>query len=233
MNEAGYIKRRGEIRDYFDRTALDAWKRLTGTADVSGIRRTVRAGRERMRRCILSRFPDDLRGWRILDAGCGAGQMAVELARRGADVLAVDLSPKMIEHAERNHLAIAAGGTLRFAAGDMLSPAHGRFDGVVAMDSIIHYAPADAAGAIAGLAERTGTRIVFTIAPWTVPLAMMHAAGKLFPRSDRAPAIVPVSPRTLMLDLMFRSGMEDWHATPVGRVNSGFYISQALEVSRK
>jgi magnesium-protoporphyrin O-methyltransferase len=185
-----------------------------------------------MRQTLLSRFPDDLRGWRILDAGCGAGQIAVELARRGADVVAVDLSPKMIEHAGRNNAAIATAGKLQFIAGDMLSASHGQFDGVVAMDSIIHYAPKDAADAVAGLAQRTSTRIAFTIAPWTLPLAVMHAAGKLIPGSDRAPSIVPVSPRSLALDLMFRPGMEKWHASRIGRINSGFYVCEALEVSR-
>ena len=49
MSQADYIRRTGEIEHYFDRTALDAWKRLTGDQPVSGIRATVRKGREEMR----------------------------------------------------------------------------------------------------------------------------------------------------------------------------------------
>lgn len=41
----------------------------------------------------------DVAGLRVLDAGCGEGRNAVQLARRGADVLAVDVSPLAIEHA--------------------------------------------------------------------------------------------------------------------------------------
>jgi magnesium-protoporphyrin O-methyltransferase len=56
----------------------------------------------------------------------------------------------------------------------------------------------------------------------------MHAVGKLFPRSDRAPAIEPVREqllRTLIADAM--------PAARIGRgmrVASGFYTSQAMEV---
>ena len=112
MQDAAYIKRRDEIQTYFDRTALDAWKRLVSTEKVSGVRATVRAGRDAMRRAILDRFPADLRGWRILDAGCGAGPLAIELAHRGADVLGVDLSPQMIEHANEALPAIRNGGSV-------------------------------------------------------------------------------------------------------------------------
>ena len=82
-----YQNRRSEIGDYFDRTAADAWKRLSSDAPVSRIRQTVRAGREEMRRTLLSYLPKDLKGVRVLDAGCGTGALAQELAHRGADVV--------------------------------------------------------------------------------------------------------------------------------------------------
>ena len=44
-----YFERRGEIETYFDRTAAHTWQKLTSDAPVSGIRATVRAGRDRMR----------------------------------------------------------------------------------------------------------------------------------------------------------------------------------------
>ena len=62
-----YLERRGEIETYFDRTAAAAWSRLTSDAPVSGIRATVRAGRDRMRATLLGFLPQDLRGMRLLD----------------------------------------------------------------------------------------------------------------------------------------------------------------------
>ncbi|HYF65749.1 MAG TPA: class I SAM-dependent methyltransferase [Herpetosiphonaceae bacterium] len=35
----------------------------------------------------------------VLDAGCGTGRIAIELALRGADVVGVDLDPRMLERA--------------------------------------------------------------------------------------------------------------------------------------
>ena len=63
-----YLKQRDRIEHYFDRTAADTWARLTSTAPVSGVRATVRAGRDRMRATLLSWLPQDLRGRRLLDA---------------------------------------------------------------------------------------------------------------------------------------------------------------------
>ena len=40
-------------------------------------------------------------GISILDVGCGNGYFARELARRGARVTGIDISPRMIEHAKQ------------------------------------------------------------------------------------------------------------------------------------
>ncbi|NCW79148.1 MAG: magnesium protoporphyrin IX methyltransferase, partial [Oxalobacteraceae bacterium] len=76
MGNTTYEEKREKIEEYFDRTAADQWAKLTSDAPVSGIRKTVRAGRDRMRETLLSWLPEDLRGRRILDAGCGTGTLA-------------------------------------------------------------------------------------------------------------------------------------------------------------
>jgi magnesium-protoporphyrin O-methyltransferase len=232
MQDAAYIKRRDEIQTYFDRTALDAWKRLVSTEKVSGIRATVRAGRDAMRQAILDRFAEDLSGWRILDAGCGAGPLAIELAHRGADVLGVDLSPQMVEHANEALPAIRNGGSVRLVAGDMLAAENGTFDAVVSMDALIHYNGDEAAAAVAGLAQRTRHKLVFTLAPRTGFLAAMHKLGGLFPRSDRSPSIHPVVIDRLMDRMLARQDMENWSRGETARISSGFYISEAQELVR-
>ena len=76
MAETSYTERRAEIEHYFDRTAVDAWSKLTTSAPVSRIRQTVREGRDEMRRRLLNWLPENLEGLRILDAGCGTGRRA-------------------------------------------------------------------------------------------------------------------------------------------------------------
>ena len=131
-----YKTRRGELETYFDRTAADAWAKLTSDAPVSGIRATVRAGRDAMRATLLSWLPADLTGRRVLDAGCGAGQVSVEMARRGAEVIGVDLSRSLLALAAERYADETLTGSLQFHDGDMFDPALGQFDHVLAMDSL-------------------------------------------------------------------------------------------------
>ena len=122
-----YSVTRDRVEDYFDRSATKVWERLTSDAPVSRIRQTVREGRDRMRAIMLDRLPTDLRGARVLDAGCGTGLMTAELAARGADVVAVDISPQLIGIAEQR-LSDDLKPRVSFYAGDMTCPSHGRFD---------------------------------------------------------------------------------------------------------
>lgn len=221
---AGYGTRRDALETYFDRTARKAWEDLTSDAKVSGIRATVRAGRAAMRALLLDWLPQDLRRTRILDAGCGTGAFAVEAARRGASVVAIDVAGGLVEVARARAQVFLGHGEIEWRVGDMLDPALGRFDHVVAMDSLIHYEAEDIARAVAGLRARATKSVLFTFAPRTPMLAAMHAAGKLFPRRDRAPAIVPVAEERLT-DLI---GADRIVGTE--RVATRFYISQAMEV---
>ncbi|MEM9060310.1 MAG: magnesium protoporphyrin IX methyltransferase [Pseudomonadota bacterium] len=226
-----YSHTRGRLEEYFDRTASETWERLTSDAPVSRIRQTVRAGRDRMRAALLYRLPKSLHGCRVLDAGCGAGQMSVELAKRGADVVAVDISGSLLEVAE-DRTPDAVASRIDYQVGDMLDDALGHFDHVVAMDSLIHYAPDDVVNALARLAHRTRNSINFTLAPSTPLLSVMHLTGKLFPRSDRSPAIHPVAERKLRRLCASEAAFARWRMPPSERIKSGFYISQAMRLVR-
>ena len=59
----------------------------------------------------------------------------------------------------------------------------------------------------------------------------MHASGKLFPRSDRAPAIQPVSGGRLTRLINAEVGLEHCSQGRVRRISSAFYISEARELT--
>lgn len=231
-----YEERRGQIATYFDRTAMQAWEQLTSTAPVGRIRATVRAGRDEMRQTLLEWLPADLRGLRILDAGCGTGAFAAAAARRGAEVVAIDLSPSLVDVAVRRVSQeldlFDGGGRIDFRSGDMTSPDLGEFDVVVAMDSLIHYSAEDAVQVLDGWARRTRRAVLFTFAPSNPMLRAMHAVGRLFPRGDRAPAIEPVGETELRRRLAGTLGLSGWMQGRTRRVASGFYTSQAFELAR-
>jgi len=227
-----YLQRRTQIEHYFDRTAADVWATLTSNEPLGRIRATVRAGRDLMRTTLLNWLPEDLTGARILDAGCGTGASSFELAQRGAEVVAVDLSGALLNVAQRRAPSLRGPGSIRFENCDMLNPELGRFDYVVAMDSLIHYQAADVVQLLGELALNTRAGIAFTIAPWTPLLAGMHLMGRVLPGPDRAPDIVPVHGDRFVSELTATFGGDRWQIEARRLVSTGFYKSEGMFLSR-
>ncbi|MEM6276043.1 MAG: magnesium protoporphyrin IX methyltransferase [Pseudomonadota bacterium] len=208
-----YASTLSRVEDYFDRSATKVWEQLTSDAPVSKVRATVRAGREEMRATMIDAL-GDVRGKRILDAGCGTGAATEVLAIMGAEVVAVDISPSLIDIA-RDRLPEQFAGQVTFEAGDMLAD-RGAFDAVIAMDSLIYYRRPDLLQALEILSDRAD-QVVFTVAPRSPALMAFWYAGKLFPRSDRSPVMVPQDVASLP-------------ARHLKTVRSGFYTSACMEV---
>jgi magnesium-protoporphyrin O-methyltransferase len=152
-------------------------------------------------------------------------------------VVAIDLSPTLVNLARDRHAQelladpslSARGGRIEFLAGDMLSAEHGKFDHVVCMDSLIHYDTQDIANAFEAIAQRTQHSVLFTFAPHSPLLAVAHAMGRLFPRTDRSPQLSPVRKSTLHVYIERAVREHGWRPQRMHRVSSGFYTSQAWE----
>jgi magnesium-protoporphyrin O-methyltransferase len=228
-----YAKRRDWIARYFDERA-DRWASLTGAEPVGRIRTTVREGRRQIQDAVLSWLPDDLSGARILDAGCGPGSFALRLAERGADVVGIDVSPALVEVARARAAGHPAGERVSVAQGDMLDfDTLGRFDWVVALDSLINYPVPELRAAVVRIAGAADRGVVFTVAPWTPMLALMHAVGSAFPRANRSPAIEPVPVRELRGWIDGAPALDGWRVASEQGVHRGFYISTALHIARE
>ena len=79
----------------------------------------------------------------VLDAGCGTGRVAVELARRGVEVVGVDISPDMLAK------ATAAAPDLPWVLGDLASVELGRtFDAVLLAGNVMIFLERGAEGAV-------------------------------------------------------------------------------------
>jgi magnesium-protoporphyrin O-methyltransferase len=184
-----YAEARDRLQVYFDRTAVEQWKAITSDVPVSRIRATVRAGRDRMRETLLSWLPQDMQGLRLLDAGCGTGALAVEAARRGATVVAVDVSAQLVDVARDR---APEGLSIDWRVGDMLSAELGalrpcRRDGFAD--------PLRGGRHDRGGSGAQGPHVAFGavhLCAFQPLLEVMHSVGKIFPRGDRAPAIAPV-----------------------------------------
>jgi 2-polyprenyl-3-methyl-5-hydroxy-6-metoxy-1,4-benzoquinol methylase len=99
-------------------------------------------------------------GLNVLDAGCGDGQLALLLARAGANVSAIDPDPRMLEAANRNFSA--AGVSVALAQGRIEAPPYqpNSFDIVLAVTVLCLVR--DPRGAIAQMARvlKPGGRMI-------------------------------------------------------------------------
>ncbi len=88
-------------------------------------------GSRRLRRQFVSELPVQP-GARVLELGCGTGQVTAELAARGAKVVAVDRSSTMLDRARRR------APTAEFVKGDVIDrETEGGFD-VVVLAFVLH-----------------------------------------------------------------------------------------------
>jgi SAM-dependent methyltransferase len=104
-------------------------------------------------------------GKRVLDFGCGDGAEAVEIAERGAEVVGVDIRPRLLEAARDRAERAGVSSRCRFG-----TEPDGRFDAVFSIDGFEHYAdPAGVLRLLRGLL-RPGGRVYAAFGPpWFHP----------------------------------------------------------------
>jgi 2-polyprenyl-6-hydroxyphenyl methylase / 3-demethylubiquinone-9 3-methyltransferase len=107
-----------------------------------------------------------LGGARVLDVGCGGGILADAMARRGADVLGIDLADKPLKVAQLHALeGEPASVSYRLVAAEQLArEMPGQFDAVTCMEMLEHVPdPASVVQACAALAKPGGAVFFSTI----------------------------------------------------------------------
>ncbi len=120
-------------------------------------------------------FVEQLGPESVLDAGCGTGRVAIELARRGMDVVGVDVDASMLERAR------AKAPALTWVHGDLAGVDLDRtFDVVVMAGNVmIFLAPGTEAQVVANLARRlapAGALVAgFSLEPGRLDLATYDA----------------------------------------------------------
>ncbi|KWT66060.1 MULTISPECIES: bifunctional 2-polyprenyl-6-hydroxyphenol methylase/3-demethylubiquinol 3-O-methyltransferase UbiG [unclassified Variovorax] len=105
-------------------------------------------------------------GLRVLDVGCGGGILADAMARRGGDVLGIDLADKALKVAQLHALEAATRGVkYRLISAEALAAEQPEsFDVVTCMEMLEHVPqPASVVGACARLAKPGGWVFFSTI----------------------------------------------------------------------
>ena len=222
-----YLAKRARLENYFNEVSSDAWDKLTSNEPVSYVRQLVREGRQKMLLAILEKLPQDLKGARILDAGCGTGVLSRMLDERGAEVVGVDISDKLIEVAKNRS---GSNSSIEYFSGDMKEASFGNFDYIIAMDSLIHYSTEDVISSLVDFSKRANISVLFTVIPSTFVLKTKLQLGKFFPKSERSPEVVPIEWGQLrkLEALEVNATLEK-----IKRIKSLFYVSELWELAHR
>ena len=118
-------------------TNTQAWDRLASRRGEATAADTVQFGADLPTEADL-RICGDLKGRRVLDIGCGAGENAVAMARQGAHVIAIDVSSAQLTLGRR--LAEASEARVEWHQGDAADLAFLRADSIdlALASSVVH-----------------------------------------------------------------------------------------------
>ena len=92
---------------------------------------------------------------RVLDAGCGTGRVAIELARHGIEVVGIDVDPVMLETAR------SRAPELEWRLGDLATADLGDgYDLVVLAGNVLIFTPPGTEAAVVANAAGAGHRVI-------------------------------------------------------------------------
>ena len=142
----------------------------------------------------MAEFLGDLRGREVLELGSGMGEMTTLLARSGARVTALDISPGSIAVARRRAELHGVDGAIEFVvgAGEELPLPAERFD-VVVGKAVLHHLEVGRAAPELHRVLRTGGRAAFSEPLGTNPVIAFARDHLPYPGKNPRGADVPLS----------------------------------------
>ncbi|PSO80664.1 MAG: magnesium protoporphyrin IX methyltransferase [Cyanobacteria bacterium SW_6_48_11] len=176
------------VKDYFNATGFDRWRRIYGDEEVNKVQRDIRVGHQQTIDIVLGwlRQDSNLAELSICDSGCGVGSLSIPLAQAGAKVSASDISERMVAEAQQKAKdALGDANNLNLAVQD-LEALQGSYHTVICLDVLIHYSQENAAQMIAHLASIAESRLILSFAPKTFALSLLKKVGDFFPGSSKA-----------------------------------------------
>lgn len=157
---------------------------------------------------IAPRLPRDLTGWRVLDVGCNAGFYSFELARRGANVLAIDVEDLYLEQARWAARVLGLERQVEFRRMGVYEVAglDGNFDLVWFMGVFYHLR--HPLLALDLLAQRTRKLMVFQTL--SMPGEDVYPRTEDHPIDEREPLLDPGWPKMAFIEHRFAGDPTNW-----------------------
>ena len=219
------------VKDYFNSTGFDRWRRIYGDGEVNTVQLDIRKGHQKTVDTVLSWFKsnENLSEISICDAGCGVGSLSIPLAQAGAKVYASDISEKMVSEGKERATAILGNPDNPVFTVQDLEALSGNYHTVVCLDVLIHYPQEKAAEMISRLCNSAESRIILSFAPKTFFLTILKKIGSFFPGPSKTTRAYQHREADI-IDFLQKNGFEIQRQA---MTRTRFYFSRILEATRK
>jgi len=218
------------VREYFNSTGFDRWKRIYGDGEVNSVQLDIRTGHQQTVDTVITWLKDDqnLSQLTICDAGCGVGSLSIPLAVEGAKVYASDISAKMVAEAQdRAVISLKNTANPTFTVQDLESLT-GNYHTVICLDVLIHYPQEKADKMISHLCSLARSRIIISFAPKTFWLTILKKIGSFFPGPSKATRAY-LHREVDVINILAKNG---FRVERKAMTRTRFYFSQLLEAAR-
>ncbi|BAZ67090.1 MAG: magnesium protoporphyrin IX methyltransferase [Pelatocladus maniniholoensis HA4357-MV3] len=219
------------VKEYFNSTGFDRWRRIYGDGEVNKVQLDIRNGHQQTVDKVIGwlKADDNLAGLSICDAGCGVGSLSIPLAEAGAKIYASDISEKMVEEGkQRASQTLANPENLTFAVQD-LETLSGNYHTVICLDVLIHYPQEKADAMISHLCSLAQSRVILSFAPKTCALTILKKIGSFFPGPSKATRAY-LHREADVLKILEKNGFVVQRES---MTRTRFYFSRLLEANRK
>lgn len=171
------------VREYFNSTGFERWRRIYGDGEVNKVQLDIRNGHQQTVDTVIGWLKADqnLAELSICDAGCGVGSLSIPLAADGAKVYASDISEKMVTEAKDRALTTLGNSENPTFAIQDLESLTGSYHTVICLDVLIHYPQDKADEMISHLCSLAQSRLILSFAPKTCALTLLKKIGSFFP----------------------------------------------------
>jgi magnesium-protoporphyrin O-methyltransferase len=219
------------VREYFNSTGFDRWRRIYGDGEVNKVQLDIRNGHQQTVDTVIGWLKDDgnLSELSICDAGCGVGSLSIPLAADGAKIYASDISEKMVTEAKDRALATLENAENTTFAVQDLESLTGSYHTVICLDVLIHYPQEKADLMISHLCSLAQSRIIISFAPKTCALSILKKIGSFFPGPSKATRAY-LHRETDVVKILENNGFA---IKRQAMTKTRFYYSRLLEATRK
>jgi magnesium-protoporphyrin O-methyltransferase len=218
------------VRKYFETSGFSRWTAIYGSGDIPPIWKVIRDGHQRAIDAVLDFIEHDS-DHTALDAGCGTGNLSIELADRGYEVDAFDVSAPMIHFAKYINTGRTKGIPPNFMVGDIaaLAGQAKTYDLVCCLDVLFHYPYEEVKTMLTQLSRLSSRKFVGSFALRTPFNDFWMKVGQRFHAKNRMTKLFMFSYDEVE-QILYRAGFK---IARTKRIKFFFYDSFVFEATRR